>query len=282
LSRSLNTMQRIKLFSTLVLLVVGFAIIYVFRDVLINQVQLHLLGKIRKRAVFSNAVFARPGNSHQQHRLYSLTGLDRIWPHRVNSIRRLHFLYPDFAGFECDIQFDAASNKLFIAHDSDDINSPVFTDYLSGEDKDHKLFWLDVKNLDSLNQESFCSDLQQLDQQYDIKNRVIIESPNSAVLSRINKSGWLCSLYLPSAFSKQASDSQNSMGDIAGYLQTNTGLISQDASLHDLMTKDFPQAKQLIWDIRFKDALNKDLLLKLANDSSLLLCLINVKSPGYR
>jgi len=274
--------QRIKLLPTLLLLVIAVAIIYFFRNVLINQVQLQVLGMIRKRAVFSNAVFVRPGNSHQQHHLYSLKGLDRIWPHRVNSIQRLHYLYPDFVGFECDIQFDAASGKLYIAHDSDDLNSLVFTDYLGREDKDHKLFWLDVKNLDSLNQESFCSDLEQLDQQYEIKNRVIIESPNSAVLNRLNQSGWLCSLYLPSAFPAELSDSQNSIGAIAHYLKTNTGLISQDASLHDLMTKNFPQAKQLIWDIRFRDALNKDLLLKLANDSSILLCLINVKSPGYR
>lgn len=237
---------------------------------------------IREKAILSNTFLNQAGNLTPQHQIYSLKGLDRIWPHRVNSIRRLRYLYSQFAGFECDIRFDQASGNLYIAHDPDEISPLVFRDYLSCCDPAHKLFWLDVKNLDSGNLNSFCSLLQQLDRSYKIKNRIIIESPDTSALQQLDQLGWLCSLYLPSGFPVDTAEQTQWTDAINSFLKRNPGFISQDARLHDFMTTHFKQSKQLIWDIRFRDGMNKDLLLKRANDTSLLVCLINVKSPGYR
>jgi hypothetical protein len=266
----------------ILLLIIAAAFLFIFRYQIINRVQMEILAGIRGKAVFSNAVFLRPGNSHEQHRIFSLKGLERIWPHRVNSIQRLRYLYPEFAGFECDIRYHASSGQLYLAHDPGEFGSQVFQDYLEQADWDRKLFWLDVKNLDSRNLESFCSALQQLDGQYGIKNRIIIESPDTAALNRISKSGWLCSLYLPSLPPAGPDDLKHWIAAVASSLKINTGFISQDARMHDFMTQNFPGAKQLIWDIRFWDGMNKELLLKQANDTNLLVSLINVKSPGYR
>jgi hypothetical protein len=276
------TMPKHKTFLPVFLLVIIIAMLNIFRNDLINRTQLLILGRIRQKAFLSNALLTVPGDLGRKNQIYSLKGLDRIWPHRVNSIQRLRYLYPDFAGFECDIRFDAASRLLYVAHDPEDISPLVFSDYLSQADREHKLFWLDVKNLDSLNLELFCAAIQQLDQRYDIKNRIIIESADTSALIRINALGWLGSLYLPADLSGGLIDQNKSMVAITTFLNNHPTLISQDIGMHDFITAHFRQVKQLTWDIRFKDALNQDLLLKLANDTSLLICLINVKSPGYR
>jgi hypothetical protein len=59
-------------------------------------------------------------------------------------------------------------------------------------------------------------------------------------------------------------------------------LLSADAGSLPLVCKNFPGSKQIIWDIAFSDGMNSGNLLKKANDTNLLVCLINVKSPGYR
>jgi hypothetical protein len=273
-------MQRRILFALLILLFLAMGLL--FRNRWINRVQQEVLGMVRQKADFSNAAFIRPGLLHDGHRIYSLKGIDRLWPHRVNSMQRLRYLYPYFAGFECDIRFDGRSGQLFVAHEAAEINSLVFSDYLGPLDRFRKLFWLDIKNLDSLNLGLFSSALEQLDQRYKIKDRVILESPNATALDKLNKSGWLCSLYLPSDLSESPEIKNDRIENINDFLRKNIGLISEDIRMHRLMTEKFPHAKQLIWDIRFFDSINKNLLLNLANDTTLLVCLINIKSPGYR
>jgi hypothetical protein len=249
-------------------------VIFLFRYELINSFQRQILNSIRKKAIVSNHFFI-PGNVSPNHLIYSLKGLDRIWPHRVNSLRRLKYLYNSFAGFECDVRFDVTSSHLYVAHDPEDLSTLVFTDYLLQEGKDHKLFWLDVKNLQSFNTIAFCGLLERLDKRFFIKNRIIIESPNFEALEQVREQGWLTSYYMPS---------ENVALDyhLPAILQDEPGLISQDISMHDFMTKNFPGKKQLIWDIRFWDCMSRKTLLKNANDTTVLVFLINVKSPGYR
>ena len=258
------------------IILLGFSgiVIFLFRYELINNLQRRILNSIRDQAIVSNEIFLK-GDVRPDHLIYSLKGLDRIWPHRVNSLRRLKYLYTDFAGFECDIRIDSAAGRLFVAHDPKDVSSLVFTDYLLQERKGRKLFWLDVKNLGNLNQTTFCGLLDQLDRKFSIKNRIIIESPNLEALEFVRNLGWLTSYYLPSE--KIISDNH-----LQSVLQDHPGIISQDISQHDFMTKNFPGKKQLIWDIRFWDCMSRGILLKNANDTTALVFLINVKSPGYR
>jgi len=267
-------MPKRKRFPWIIFLGFSGIVIFLFRYELINSLQRQILNSIRKKAIVSNHLFAGADGT-PRHLIYSLTGLDRIWPHRVNSLRRLKYLYNNFAGFECDVRFDAASGHLYVAHDPEDLSPLVFADYLLQEGRDHKLFWLDVKNLTSLNAEAFCALLDLLDKKFFIKNRILIESPNLEALDLVRLHGWLTSYYMPSE--QLALDYQ-----LPAIFKDEPGFISQDISMHGFMTKYFPGKKQLIWDIRFWDCMSRKNLLKNANDTTALVFLINVKSPGYR
>ncbi|HMH34703.1 MAG TPA: hypothetical protein VK543_16820 [Puia sp.] len=250
-------------------------LIFLFHNEMLNGVQQQLLRSIRKKAVVSNHVFVRENTRSGDHRIYSLKGIERIWPHRVNSLRRLKYLSASFTGFECDIRFDPVADQLYVAHDPGDLSPLVFEDYLQWERPKEKLFWLDVKTLDLSNIRSFCSLLERLDQKYSIKNRIIIESPDIDCLLQVMELGYLTSYYMPPL---EAITNK----DLPEQLKNYPGLISQDISVHQFMTKNFPDRKQLIWDIRFRDCMSREVLLRNANDTTALVFLINVKSPGYR
>src|SRR5882724_9580168 len=210
--------------------------------------------------------------------------MDRIWPHRVNSLRRFSYLYAGFAGFECEIQFDTAARKLLIGHEPADVAGvgvASFTASLNA-DPEHKLFWLDVRYLDSNNIGSFCDQLQRLDRQYDIRRRVVIESYDTASAVRIGELGYLSAFDGSRLWHADPVDRTAYVAAVDRLMPGKIKLLSLDAGRVGFLKESFPGRKLITWDIRFWDGMNRDLLLQYANDTSLLICLINVKSPGYR
>src|SRR5882724_10105677 len=139
--------------------------VFLFRFAIINWLQQKILYTAGKFAIVNNNSFANADSFHRQHLIYSLAGIDRIWPHRVNSFKRFNNLYNQFKGFECDIRFDSDNRKLYVAHDAKEVSLLTFTDYLKA-DPGHKLFWLDIKNLDLSNINIFCETLIQIDKQF--------------------------------------------------------------------------------------------------------------------
>lgn len=142
-----------------------------------------------------------------------------------------------------------------------------------------KIFWLDVKNLTIENAESFYRHINLLNDKYKVKDRIIIESGNPVPLKQIADSGYLTSLYFPV---NGSSNTLNSDSSVFLYIVNTSGLISQDAFWLNLMNKSYPEKKKIIWDISFCTSLNTGVLKKYIADTTVLLCLINIKSPGYR
>ena len=217
---------------------------------IINGIQKQVLETIREEAAHPHASTANSNTQQQAHLIYSLNGLDKIWPHRVNSLERLRYLYKDFAGFECDIRFNAENHHCYIAHDSSEVDSLTFDDYLGQADPEHKLFWLDTKNLNAANVDAFCQKLEELDRQWQIRNRVIVESSDTAALSRIETRRWLSSFYLPSFPATGKSENEYLHG-ISSWIKDHGALISQEFAMHSFLSTHFPEKKQLAWDLRF-------------------------------
>lgn len=251
-------------------------IIFFFRYRLVNKLQTGVLKKNEGLVLLSNAQLLAGNDFYCNHKIRNLRGVERILPHRVNSMERFQYLYNDFKGFECDIIL--ADNHLYVAHDPEDISSLTW-DHLLEKDDQEKIFWLDVKNLGVKNIELFYRHINMLNNKYNLKNRIIIESGNPVPLKQIADSGYLTSLYFP------VNDSSNTLeadSSVFLYIANTNGLISQDAFWLNLMNKSYPEKKKIIWDISFYTSVNADLLKKYIADTTVLLCLINIKSPGYR
>ncbi|HXB05641.1 MAG TPA: hypothetical protein VNW04_00955 [Puia sp.] len=250
--------------SILVLLAGG--LVFLYRYPILNTVQQQILRGIGDRAIVDNRRLLRD-LSYSHHRLYQLRGIQRIWPHRVNSLQRLKYLYDEFAGFECDIRFMANTGTLGIGHDKPEGN--LFDDYLRLDSERKKLFWLDIKNVDRDNLDAFCKTLETLENRSGIRDRVILECYDTLAARRLAGLGYLTAVNILTKGLREMP-------------QGAVTLITGETKLHDSIAGAFPHSQQLNWDIPFRHGMSRDNLLRQANDTSLLICLINVKSPGYR
>ncbi len=256
----------------IILLLLG-VLVLVCRNQILNRIQQTLISSISPNAFADNRHMLRD-SAFSHHLLYSLRGTQRLWPHRVNSRKRFRYLYPLFDGFECDIQFLNNDNALALGHDGP--GPDRFTDFLEDDPSKKKLFWLDVKNLDTGNTGAFCTLLHALDQTYAIKDRIIIECYDTATALMVNAQGFLTCLN----FSWITSEAR--INAIRSLSTGKINLFSGEAEAQPLISRDFPGRSRLSYDIRFRDGMDRDILLRQANDTGLLVCLINVKSPGYR
>lgn len=268
-----------KKYNTIILLLsFGLILLLSFRYRIVNRIQMIVIRSIEANGPHSNAIFINKQPGFENHSIYRLPGIDKLLPHRVNSLERFRYLYDQFEGFECDIRIDPVQRAFYIAHDPEEISSLTFKRYLEN-DMEHKLFWLDVKNLDANTVSFFLSNLDFLNNRYGLKDRIIVESGNPYFLKRVAASGYLTSLYLPGG---------GTFNDLSGdalfcaYLNDTDGLISQEAIWLDLMSLNFPERKKLVWDLSFKTSLNTRSMRRYVQDTTVLLCLINIKSPGYR
>jgi hypothetical protein len=251
---------------------------YFFRFQALHWIQGRLLQSIEARALISNRNLFQD-SLVSSHKVYSLKGLARLWPHRVNSLRRFTYLYSGFAGFECYIRFDDPSGKLYVTHDDPD--GLVFSDFLE-HDPDHKLFWLDLKNLSPRNLVNFCRQLDIMDREFTLRNRIILEVYDTAVALQIGERGYLNCLNISGM--RRATDGNGGLipDRAERYFPHRIRLFSEEFGMDREGSLELPNARQLTWDIGFWHGMNRRILLDHANDSSLLVCLINVKSPGYR
>ena len=245
----------------LIFVLLSGALVFLCRYRLANAIQQAMIGSIGDKANVDNSRFIRD-STFAHHLIYGLKGMDRIWPHRVNSLKRFRYLYPEFAGFECDIQFTAGT--LRIGHDS--AGPDLFTDYLQTDAGGRKMFWMDIKNVDRQSIGTFCDVLEAIDRQYAIRNRVIVECYDTLTYFAVRSHGFLGGLNISCRPS---------------YPEKIT-LLSAEYPLGTPYLRQLPGSKLIGWDIRFRDSMNRSRLLRLANDTNMLVCLINVKSPGYR
>lgn len=277
--------MKYRLAALLLIFLVGGGLVYIFRYSLINAIQQHLIKSISSAATVANRRLLRD-TSFARHLVYHLKGTERLWPHRVNSIERFRFLFPEFAGFECDIQFNPATGLLAIGHDRP--GSDSLTGYLRADTSQKKLFWLDLKNIDDKNAILFCRRLRELDRQYALKNRIILECYDTLAAEKLIAAGWLTALNVTGMLTSPPPSPADPPSPPPPPLSSppplpkNIILLTGETTLHPLIAREYPAIQQLNWDIRFRDGMDRTTLLSHANDTSLLVCLINVKSPGYR
>ncbi|MFV2056959.1 MAG: phosphoethanolamine transferase [Thiohalomonadales bacterium] len=133
--------------------------------------------------------------------------LEKIIPHRVNSIGKLNqVLDNNYASLELDANFfnDGNDNRFMVGHDTNTLSSIKLKDYLALMPiKSMKKIWLDIKNINKNNIDAVGKRLIFLDDLYGLKEKVIIESETTSNLfSRISDIGFHTSCYLPGTLAR--------------------------------------------------------------------------------
>lgn len=210
----------------------------------------------------------------------NLQAYSKVWAHRVNTLERFLYLSDHFQGFEMDIVFDEQLNFFDIMHPPATSINLSFEKYLQASQSKGKFFWLDLKNLTSRNEGPILKCLTRLDDKYQIRHRMIIESNNILQLSKISDAGYFTSYYYNWESYKDFMNYGNETFRDAVFKKIDA--VSQDVLIYDTLLKRFPSKPRVIWALSINYYFSDRLFNELDNDKGLLVYLVNIKSPQYR
>ena len=131
--------------------------------------------------------------------------LNRIFPHRTNTMGALTtILYNGCNSFELDLVFKGTGDTCFfeIGHGENEMSGMKFEEMLElVKDSEIQRIWLDIKNINDENLKSVLQHLQKLDNVYNLKSKVIVEtSMLNETFSLFNQNGFHTSYYIPSQY----------------------------------------------------------------------------------
>ena len=138
-----------------------------------------------------------PQNFPMCNQVLTVTG--KKWGKAVNTTIQMEQLPTDAAGFEMDVYFDTAKNYLLVYHDSSVYSQLNIADILNVY-KARKLsssIWLDFKNLSAANEKQSLIYIASLRQQFNLNNKLIVESSAPQYLQSFCDSGFYTSYYTP-------------------------------------------------------------------------------------
>ena len=173
----------------------------------------------------------------------------RIFPHRVNSIGKLHDIWNNgFRSFEVDVRFGDTNATIFQMGHNHGVMSLSLEEFL--DTIDHlqiKRVRIDFKNLNKYNYKKALDRLQYLDKVFNIKNKFLIESgTTSEVFQAFNKNGWHTSYYLPTSqiIKLMKKDNKAEMQELAIKIAKQTKIQNLDAISFD--HRLYPFVKQYL------------------------------------
>ncbi len=124
----------------------------------------------------------------------------RIFPHRVNSVGKLHDIWNDnLYSFECDVRFGDNNTTTFRMGHNHGVMGIGLEQFLQSVNyfKIERI-WLDFKNLNEDNYKLALEQLEYLNKKFDIKRKIIIESGTVKVFFKeMRRAGWHTSYYMP-------------------------------------------------------------------------------------
>lgn len=124
---------------------------------------------------------------------------NKVWKKAINTREKLDALSAETAGFECDVYFDTVNNSFDVHHDPDKSTGFGLNDLLK-QYRQRKLtasIWLDIKNLGGANSVLALQSLLKLRKEYQLQNKILVESGRADLLTAFSDSGFFSSYYVP-------------------------------------------------------------------------------------
>lgn len=187
----------------------------------------------------------------------------QVWLHRVNWIGKAQEYQYAYSGFELDVRFDTLVNTFIVKHDEADTTTLTLSTWLSAITDPSRLgYWLDFKNLDSLNRDQALTELLRIRRNFGLtKEVIVVESSNPVNLINFNTLNFRPSYYIPT-FNPDTLTSQQET-ELRDYTQSyitksGIGTISGYSMQHSFMQKWFPDMNKLLWYLDSFDPAVKD------------------------
>jgi len=172
---------------------------------------------------------------------------ERVFIHGVNSplVMKAHLF--EYTNFEIDVFIQEGA--ILTGHNPYQKEEAYLEDILQMlPDTGQNVFWLDVKNLNHINKDSFLTNLEALLKKYHIQNsQVIVESPAVEFLDTFREHGFITSFYFAYENAKNLTELQHR---VQRYNQHPTSCISSDINFISTVQYLFPNHCLLFWNVQ--------------------------------
>lgn len=178
---------------------------------------------------------------------------DKVWAHKVNSLKKLHETEGRFKGVELDVVFTSNKKGVFfdVYHPPDSSINLSLTEYLlTVRDVSEFSCWIDFKNLNKDNKLLSLTKLDSITTALKIKKtNIIVESTKPWLLISFKEKGFRTSYYLPYNLNVlSSSDLKIEIEKINQNIkQHDNTYISSDYKDYAILKKHFPESKKIFW-----------------------------------
>jgi len=174
---------------------------------------------------------------------------DKIWAHKINSIKKLNKASTTYPGVELDVVY--YNNYFDVNHPPDKSNNLKLEEYfLSQKTHENRLYWIDFKNLNKSNHINSANKLDSLVKHFTInKKNVIVESTNAFFLKSFFHKGFPTSYYLPiNLHLLNKEELKTTIHIIRDNIDSNNNTyISSNYKDYNILKEYFPNQKKLCW-----------------------------------
>ena len=177
---------------------------------------------------------------------------NKEWVKAVNTKENMQSLSNTAAGLEMDVYFDKIKNIFFVYHDSSNISSQSLQAQLDiyRSKKLTASIWLDFKNLSDSNELPALQKLIGLRNDYELQQKIIVESSSIKNLNSFCKNSFYTSFYVPyfNPYLMDEASLVNQIDTIGQLLKNNkVSALSGYYFQIPLLKKFFPTANLLTW-----------------------------------
>lgn len=208
------------------------------------------------------------------------TCLNKIWPHRVNSIERYKKLQGQFIGYETDIVWDNKINRFLVYHPPLEHEPITLDSFFAVVNNNIESFWLDAREIQLSDTTNVLAALNALDEHYGLKLGAIIEVYDVAVANFLANKGYWISLNINTSWIEKYTDAD--WKKLNESLSPRISFVSQEDIHIPLLKKHFPAKDIITWAIAFKNYFNMQHLQQLVKDDKVKVILVNIKSRYYQ
>ncbi|MDR2925940.1 MAG: sulfatase-like hydrolase/transferase, partial [Azoarcus sp.] len=199
--------------------------------------------------------------------------------HRTNTIFKYHQAKKYLRNFELDLMLmkDGRTQKteLMVGHNIAHRADMTFRQYLSELSNNFDFLWLDIKNLNKKTSKQILVQLTEFDKEFDLKKRVLVESPSAELLSVFTRNGWKTSLYIT------GNDINRIKDNVLKYKLKGVGwhVTTMDPRMLDKLRKVLPADVMFYgWAAPEWSLSDLDLIKKISKFSSLRMFLLTLES----
>lgn len=204
---------------------------------------------------------------------------NKTWTKGVNTHEQLEQLEITARGFECDVYYDTEKKDFDVYHDADKQTGQTLKALLNQyrQKKMTAAIWLDIKNLTAGNATHVLASLLELQKEYGLQNKLLVESGMAGLLTAFSDSGFYTVYYIPMFNPYQVNDTELKSWADSIVSATNAARVNALSGYYfqyPFLQHYFPRYPVLTWaEKKPLSMVNRLFRNKLAGDTSIAIVL---------